>query len=591
MDIVPARLSTATDSKINADCVMLYILALVVFVIILEAFLHHLHHIVKKHHKYAEMLHKTTSELMVVGLIYMLVKFMVFVGWVDYGKDAYQGMDAADAFIFCMAIALVVQSLVIFTRLRTSNKAMDEISIISAKDLLNQAKKSIRESKSELAGFISRQKARDSLQVRVLGQCFNSAFNLPKLFSFTKYIREVQDSQIAHLLDVDITIWIVLLGVYAAFFVAAGDFQTKATKRFLGNSALASPGDYDVADDHRYQYFAIFSVSLVLAKVILLFYLRSTVTRLIKHADTFLTRKVLGNRPNTRLVSHDDDDDALFFAMETVAEVELQLPIFPIEESIDQMRQISEQLTEHSHNSHHSIWHSLIGPSLFAKLIGSCFRKMSGQKRIKNHALKTKLNDSGVSLNLPLFSRKTSHFFVQLLIIVNGFYYSLLINAVLHVKDGNSGDATTNLWSGLCLFVPLFMNSIVLAPKIIRAYALIDATWHVDAKKLAKVIEHFADVETMKQQMIREINTYLMAHNQTPEDIRLALVSADADSNDNDDGYIHIDVLRNVLKTFGFKFGRHKFHTFVRVEFQTKGATILYNDFLRLLTDTPSRFE
>jgi hypothetical protein len=613
----------ADDSIIKVDHVMLYIAILAVFVMVLEACLHHLQQLVKKRSKYAEMLHKTTSELMIVGLIYMIVKATIFLGLGKYGDDTYRAMDAADVFIFCMAIALVLQSLVIFARLRTSNKFMDDISIMSAKDLLVHAEKTIRESKDTLlTGVIVRHGVRDALRLRVLGQFFNSVFDLPTLFSFPKYIRQVQNSHIAHLLHVNVTVWVVLIGVYTSFFVATGDLQS--TSMPTTSPSSFSRGTYQARDTRRYKYFILFVLVLMLTKSLLLLYLRFMVTRLVQHAHTFLSRTVQGHTVPTPQTPITDSATTrgLCRAMQTVADVECQVPRLTTVEAIDQMRHTCEHLMMATNmssqpNSHHGPRHhcrrgcvdtwrrkwSCLYQHIGA-IILPCPQNRGSHDVMTNgthylaqqHTLSMKLTDSG--LDLPRFSRRTVHFVVQLLLILNGFFYSLLLNAVLHVhkNDDNDDDASrhaTQRWiSCVSMFVPLLFNSVVLAPKIIRAYAWIDATWHVDGKKLARVIEHFADVEAMKEQMIREIKTYLNAHDHTVEDIRAALVAADTDATDSDqgDGYIDIHALRAVLKKFGltFTFGCHKFHTFVRLEFKTKGSNIRYNDLLRLLNEEPS---
>ncbi|KDO16739.1 hypothetical protein SPRG_17769, partial [Saprolegnia parasitica CBS 223.65] len=72
------RVLAAPTATLETSDVLLYVACLVVFVIVLDAFLHSLEHAFKRHRKYAEMLHKTTQELMIVGLIYLMVKFCLY---------------------------------------------------------------------------------------------------------------------------------------------------------------------------------------------------------------------------------------------------------------------------------------------------------------------------------------------------------------------------------------------------------------------------------------------------------------------------------------------------------------------------------
>ncbi|CAK4073005.1 unnamed protein product, partial [Aphanomyces euteiches] len=57
------------------------------------------------------MLHKTTQELMIVGLIYLLVKFCTATGLADKNGKVYQALDFADLLILFTVLAMVLQAL------------------------------------------------------------------------------------------------------------------------------------------------------------------------------------------------------------------------------------------------------------------------------------------------------------------------------------------------------------------------------------------------------------------------------------------------------------------------------------------------
>ena len=67
-------------------------------------------------------------------------------------------------------------------------------------------------------------------------------------------------------------------------------------------------------------------------------------------------------------------------------------------------------------------------------------------------------------------------------------------------------------------------------------------------------MEHFVEVETMKDHMITQIFSHLHVQNQTLDDLEEALAEEDASDDDAKDGFIDMEVLRSILKNYGFSF-------------------------------------
>ncbi|KDO20310.1 hypothetical protein SPRG_14445 [Saprolegnia parasitica CBS 223.65] len=566
------RVLAAPTATLETSDVLLYVACLVVFVIVLDAFLHSLEHTFKRHRKYAEMLHKTTQELMIVGLIYLMVKFCLYVGLVAKGGIAYQAMDAADILVFFLAIALVLQAIVIFMRLRRSNKKMDKISIISARDLVAEAeaKQSAYASHwNKLMRTVVSNRYEERMHMKILGHFFLKTYELPKIFSFPKYIREVQDSQIAHLIEIDVTVWLVLFGIYAAFFACTGELVTHSA--------------YQASKEARMSVFAGFGLSLSLAMLLLLVYLRYLVQLLMGHAFA------------TNMRSSITVDEALDMrefvnlkrAMEPVIREEEREQTQTIQDALDQMQRVEEELTspEMIHAQHHgAAW---LAHDLLLQVLRSAMRRLRGLKpNIKKNTLSAKLTATGGgNFTLPYFSHKLVHFFMQLFLIINGFYLALLLNCVMYM----GGSSISNAFRIVGLALPLLFNAVVLAPKIVRQFSLVSGTWRVEPKKLARVIEHVFEVNSLTDQMVKQIVHHLHRTGQHIRDVENALARADAVDDDAGDGFIHTEVLRDTLKQFGFAFSRHKFHTFVRLRFATKGKTIRYQDLMKLLPPTMQR--
>ncbi|RHY47686.1 hypothetical protein DYB38_010333 [Aphanomyces astaci] len=555
------------EEDLESNRVILFIFLVVLFVATLELALHHIHRVCRQHPKYAKMLHKTTQELMIVGLIYMLVKFCVYSNLAEKGGPVYYALDAADVFVFFVTMALVFQAIVVFIRLRKSNIEMDKLSVMSAVDLVAIARQRLDEaaaSKSWWRQFRAWRKYEDRMEMKLLGQFFLNVYELPQLFSFAKYIREVQDSQIAKFIEVDLSTWVLLLGVFALYFAFTGQ--------------LNSP--YRVSESSiRLVAFATFVCCLTVAMLGFFFYLKHLVTVLLQHA----TDRALEGSAMTLIVPLDGNAkkrkmEFLFEAMNDVIEKESHEDAdLPADEAIARMRYVADKLYHGKVRDH-----SWVKADLFCQLIMSGYRKCRGKSSVHQNSLRCKLMHDDKPIRLPFFSRKACHVVLQSMLIANGFFYALLINCVLVVTEWNQVVAI------LLLLVPLFFNTLVLAPDVVRQFSILNGTWRVGRKKLSSVIEHFAQVEKMKQRMCVQIHTFFLEHQKTLADLQAALEEADAADEDANDGFIDLDVCRETLKDFGFLFARHKFNTFVRLEFDTKGETIRYSDLLEILKHVPT---
>ncbi|RHY30973.1 hypothetical protein DYB32_003881 [Aphanomyces invadans] len=554
------------EDDLETERVILFIFLVVLFVATLELALHHIQRVCRQHPKYAKMLHKTTQELMIVGLIYMLVKFCVYTKLAEKGGPVYYALDAADVFVFFVTMALVFQAIVIFIRLRKSNIEMDKLSVMTAADLVKIARQRLdeaSESKSWWRQFHTWKRYEDRMEMKLLGQFFLNVYELPQLFSFAKYIREVQDSQIAKFIEVDLSTWVLLLGVFALYFVYTGQ--------------LHAP--YRVSDSSvRLVAFAVFVCCLTVAMFGFFLYLKHLVTVLLQHA----TDRALEGSAMTLMVPLDGNAkqrkmDFLFEAMNDVIEKVLLDADIPTDEAIARMRHVADELYHGKVRDH-----SWMKADLMCQLVGSAYRKCHGKPNLHKNSLRAKLMHDDKPVRLPFFSRKACHVVLQSMLIANGFFYALLINCVVVVTHWNEVVAI------LLLLIPLFINTVVLAPDVVRQFSIVNGTWRVGRKKLSSVIEHFAQVEKMKQRMCVQIHTFFHEHHKTLDDLQAALEKADAADSDANDGFIDLDVCRETLKDFGFLFSRHKFNTFVRLEFDTKGETIRYADLLDILKHVPS---
>ncbi|RHZ33037.1 hypothetical protein DYB31_014339, partial [Aphanomyces astaci] len=107
-----------------------------------------------------------------------------------------------------------------------------------------------------------------------------------------------------------------------------------------------------------------------------------------------------------------------------------------------------------------------------------------------------------------------------------------------------------------------------------------NATVRVNPTQLKAVIEHFSDVLDMQTKMADAVAVYCDANLKDVADMEMELDALDPA------GTLVVDceVLRGVVKRYGFRFSRNKFQTFVRLQFQTRGTTVPYLDFTKLLS-------
>ncbi|CAK4081354.1 unnamed protein product [Aphanomyces euteiches] len=552
--------------KVEASRVLFFVFAVLVFVIILELFLHYLEHKTKQSPKYADMLHKTTQELMIVGLIYLMVKFCIAAGLAKKNGLVYQAMDFADLLILFTVLAMVLQALLILVRLRKPNQEISKASIVRSDVLLTSAKQSVDATQQSfwLYRYFAWTKWETQVQMKLLRSLFLRTYGLPQLFPFDKYIEDVQNSQVAHLVEIDISIWVVLMMAYALFFTLSGE--------------LLHGGEFKSTDKTRWVDFAGFSLSLFLLMCLLLAYLRHLVNLLLQHAAQYAD--VLGANWTSRNMR---SPPVMLEALGHVAQQEAEMPHLSSHQAIEQMRNIADELSDHAHHHGHGglIAHIFAHDMLLGLLGSACRRARRGKKAHEGKA-KGKLHSDNV--RLPYFSRKFVHFVVQLLFILNGFYYALFVLCVMYLDGFN----VMAVIKSLLMCLPLFLNTFVLAPNITREFSIINGVFRVDASKLSAIVEHFCEVQAVKDDMVHQVLLYLHHNNKTVADVQRALAAADANDDVAGDGYIDMDVLRGVLKQFGYRFPRQKFVTFVRLQFDAKGTTIRYADLIKLLNESES---
>ncbi|KAE9166715.1 hypothetical protein PF005_g29089, partial [Phytophthora fragariae] len=131
------------------------------------------------------------------------------------GIDGYSGtmlaFQVADLIIFILAISLVLQALWVLVLLRGGNKRADRAELITTQDLVDVLNSSDK-------GKPSDDLFNDEIvRHRLLRNLFLRRFGLPQLFPFSKYVRRAQANNIVHMIEVEPSMWLLLLGMAWAF--------------------------------------------------------------------------------------------------------------------------------------------------------------------------------------------------------------------------------------------------------------------------------------------------------------------------------------------------------------------------------------
>ncbi|OWY95436.1 hypothetical protein PHMEG_00034556, partial [Phytophthora megakarya] len=258
------------------DVVVLFNL-LAICLLVFEAALHHLEHRLLAHNdKYQHILKKVYRELMILGLLSFIIKILI-----EVGIDGYSGLmlafQVADLIIFILAITLVLQAVTTLLLLRGYNKRADRAELITTQDLVDVLKAS-----DTATSWFGKQPNDDLFQkkivkLRLLRHLFLRRFGLPQLFPFSKYLRRAQSNNIVHMIEVEPSMWLLLLGMAWAF---------SAVVRILE--------DFEVAVRYELiETLLAFAWVLVLVHILVLLYFRFCVNRLLNIAGYSKDKRVL----------------------------------------------------------------------------------------------------------------------------------------------------------------------------------------------------------------------------------------------------------------------------------------------------------
>ncbi|DAZ93783.1 TPA: hypothetical protein N0F65_008050, partial [Lagenidium giganteum] len=580
---------------------------LVLFVVVFEQLLHHSERKLKRFPKYQRMLSKVYRELMILGFIGLGIKLVKEASHVDAYSPTMVAFQVADLTIFILALALIVQSMCIFVRLRRRNVRIDRAEMMTATDLADAVDVMQNHTRGSqlpctrwwcnLWANVTRQPGSRQLtpnecdemaQMRVLRHLFLCRYKLPQAFPFSKYLRQAQDNQITHMIDVEMSTWVLLLA--AAWGID------------LSTELLASVN----AEEENYALlviFLIFSWLLTLLHVGVDYYFRFCLRQLLRAA---------GYTGATDMLS-----SLRAIAVEEERLIKDEHTIDPIKAMQVVQDKYEARRIKHKQHHHHCIEHDT-GLQLLvmaaSKVCDFCCRRHARDRDQStdlpyetpreregtttwssdldspspsvpftppppghtHHARFERQTSLVQPIQIRYFSRKVCHFGVMFLLMLNGFYTALMLQCIVYQLGYMYEDF--GLIPVLAVPLPLLLNVVYFQPRIFRVFVLVSSVFRVDVSTLSEVINHFSEIVDLRSEFCTSLSDCMKAARKTRNDLEEELHVRDPKRT----GFVEVEELRSALRCVGFHLSIFRFNSVAKLVFRLQGAKVEYAQVLRL---------
>ncbi|CAK4904931.1 unnamed protein product [Aphanomyces euteiches] len=564
--------------NISEWLVMLLMFLVVLGVILFEQVWHWLGHKLQPYPKYHEMMHKITSELMILGMLGLIVHLLSEAYVIDYYSKPVKAFKIADQTIFFVAVALIVQALLIFQVMKQKNIMTDQIELVSSGYIYKKAKEALN--KDNYANWFQyAAKKRRALKVmrhKLLRRFFLKTYKLPDMFQFSWYLRMNQDSQIEHLIEVELTQWMILLLVWCGFIACH-----KGIEKGLTQHADDEPPVYV-----RVYVFLVFELILSAAMLVMWLYIKKCMNAIYSHLGIYHNKDVLGKMRECAIEEHKYKEDH--------------------DQALKQLEQLHYDMDLHAHG-HRFFLAADQGVQLLSLACGSCgsYAKkvvhIGHSDRHDEHAAHAEEGhhdahddhhgDHGgghghhepqktlsdlTPIRLPFFSRKLLHYVLKTCLMLNGLYVAMAMNSIGYLLDDVPDlDATVAFF---LVFTPLVFNSFVIGPRVMLRFMTLSTVWTLNPDNVSQTVGQYLSTIENKTQMVESIKSFMAKKHKTINDLR-----EDLEKNGGKKDYIDIETFRLVLAHYGFHVSIFRFNAMIRLVFKTKGTHVNYEQLLSLL--------
>ncbi|KAG6620091.1 uncharacterized protein IUM83_05725 [Phytophthora cinnamomi] len=523
--------------------VLVHLSILAFCLVLFEAALHRLEHKFPPSRKYQHVLKKAYRELMVLGLISLGLKIIKEIPGIDSYSKTMLAFQVADLTIFLLALALILQSTGVFLLLRNQNDRAERAELITTQDLVN----SMRGTKGEDEAVPSfthtlfccgrkakkRSNDRELIELRLIRRLFLHRFGLPQLFPFSKYLRRAQANRIAHMIEVEPSMWVVLLIVA---------WSICGVVEVLKQLNTDMPESRDLVEA-----FVMFAWVLLLLHIMVFLYFRSCVHHLL-HSAAFSNDKVT---LTANLAAIAEEEAHAWQNEEADRALEVISCIQEHHEELEFQRQRNKNIE-------------------------------AQQTKTRGNKVKRRESFSGVmpgspSLDIRSFSHKGWHIIVMLLLVLNGFLITLFVQCAFYDMDDIYKDFGT--LPTIMVPLPLVINSLFLQRHIFYDFVVVSNTLRIDSHTLSDVVENFSEVVRLRSEFATSLLQHMTQQELAVSDLQAELKARDATGS----GFIEVDDLRDVLSKFGFRLTRFRFNSVVKLLFELNDTTVAYSHVVRLV--------
>ncbi|KAG7397831.1 hypothetical protein PHYBOEH_012093 [Phytophthora boehmeriae] len=543
--------------------VLVHLSILAFCLVLFEKGLHRLEHKFPPSEKYQHMLKKVYRELMVLGLLSLGLKVIKETPDIDAYSKTMLAFQVADLTIFFLALALILQSTAVFLLLRHQNNRADQAELITTEDLAVAISSPEGHGYHEATFFhklfccgrSAKSKAIDKelIELRLLRRLFLRRYGLPQLFPFSKYLSRAQANQILHMIEVEPSMWLLLLAVAWAICGVLELLDELDTE--MGTK---------VSESHELvEAFVIFAWIVLFLHIVVMLYFRSCVHKLLRAA------------------AYSDDKDVLTTNLSAIAEEEANAWR---NEEADAALEIMGRIQEH----HEEIEYLRSqGRSNFAKkdagvqLVVDSVR--TAKAGLTNKPMKPERKSlSGVQpgspdLHLAFFHHKAWHVAVMFLLILNGFFITLFLQCAVYDMDAIYEDF--GMIPTVMVPLPLVLNALVFQRRIFYDFVIVSNILRIDAHTLSDVVENFSEVVRLRSEFATSLIKHLTQQELSVDDLKNELKARDVAKS----GFIELDDLRSVLAKFGFGLTRFRFNSVVKLLFELEGTQVAYAQVVRLV--------
>ncbi|KAF1331588.1 hypothetical protein FI667_g4054, partial [Globisporangium splendens] len=559
--------------SVELTLVVTYLSALVALIMVFEVQLHHLTHKLEAHPKYHEILTKVLGELTILGFLGLSIKLLKELAGVDPYSAPMVAFQAADLLVFILAIGLILQALFIYLRLRRKNIQVEKAELISSQNLCDIIQRHNKDKASSwpwarlwccntpFSGRRSNTAIRPSdflelIQLRLLRHYFLKSYGLPELFPFSKYLRQAQDNQITHMIEVEMSTWIMLLGIaWGLEGVSKLIYEAGETKQGF-SIVLAFQG---------------LSWFLVVLHILTLVYLEWGIRRLRRKASEHAGEKRRDRLECLKEVARQENETVDHeIAMDAIARME------HVREREQKKKVKRSRFFLTRHDTGFQLV-AMICRNLFYCLC-CCFRKKKQSSKsagnVDEDAMETGASNS---IQLSGFSRKVWHFVVMSLLMINGFFFALFCQCIAYqykkIYDDNG--VAPLVFTPL----PILINWILLQPRIIRTFIVISSITRVDDKALADVIEHFMETVQLRSEFVNTLTANLEQTNRSIDELMSHFTKLDRSGS----GFVEIEDARLILRGYGFELSFFRFNSVAKLLFTLNGTQLEYAQIKSLL--------